>query len=181
MIGSDIAKRYAKALFEIARDENRIEGIYEEMSTFLSVLEQNKNLKDFFANPIFSRSDKKAVMIGVLEKTGISGTTANFLKLLVEKRRVNALEGVEAYYQKYMDDVMNKARVMVRTPFPLSDTLSRDIKKKLESLTGKNVEMVVEDDPSLLGGVVVKVGDTQYDGTIRARLSSIRELIREEI
>lgn len=181
MIGSDIAKRYARALFEIARDENTLERTYNELRMFSGVLEGNENLQEFLANPIFDLSDKKAVVVEILNKLDISVMTANFLKLLVDKRRIDILPDVEASYLKYVDDVLNKARVSVKTAFPLSDELSDQIKKQLETMTGKAVEVVIEEDPTLVGGIVVGIGDTLYDGSIRAQLANIRELIREEM
>ncbi len=181
MIGSEIAKRYARALFEIAREEDAIEAIYGELKGFLSLLEQSKDLAEFFANPVFDSSDKAAVMGDILEKVKASTTTSNFLKLLVEKRRIEALGQIEECYRRYMDDVLKKVRVDVKTAFPLSSELSARIKEQMEGLTGKNIEMVIDEDPSLLGGVVIGVGDTLYDGSVRAQLNSIRELIKEDM
>ncbi len=181
MIGSDIAKRYARALFEIAREENKIEAIYGELKSFSSLLEENANLMDFLANPVFERSDKKTVIGEILQKTEVSVITSNFFKLLVDKRRIYTLPQIEMCYQQYMDEVLNKARVHIMTAFALSSEISEKMKKKLESYTGKNVEMIIDEDPSLLGGVVVRVGDILYDGSIKTQLTGIRELIREEI
>ena len=181
MIGSDIAKRYARALFDIAQKEDKIEVIYGELKGFSSILKESGDLAEFFANPVFDNSDKSAVIGNILDKIGLSATTSNFLMLLVDKRRVDILEQVEECYQKYMDDVLNKARVGVKTAFPLSDELSARIRKQMEGLTGKNVEMVIDEDPSLLGGVVIVVGDTLYDGSVKTQLNNIRGLIREEM
>ena len=181
MIGSDIAKRYARALFDIAREEDKIEVIYGELEGFSSMLKESKGLAEFFANPVFDSSDKSAVIKDILDKIGMSITTSNFLMLLVDKRRIDVLEQIKECYQRYMDDVLNKVRVGVKTAFPLSSELSVRIKKQMEGLTGKNVEMVVDEDPSLLGGVVIRVGDTLYDGSVKSQLNNMRELIREEM
>ncbi len=79
-----------------------------------------------------------------------------------------------------MDEALKKVRVQVKTAFPLSVELSGGLAKSLENLTGKQVEMTVEEDPSLLGGIVVKVGDTLYDGSIKSQLNNIRNLLGEE-
>ncbi|MEA3487524.1 MAG: ATP synthase F1 subunit delta [Thermodesulfobacteriota bacterium] len=181
MIGSDIAKRYARALFDIAQKEDKIEVIYGELKGFSSILKESGDLAEFFANPVFDNSDKLAVIGDILDKIGMSTTTSNFLMLLVDKRRIDILEQIEECYQRYMDDVLNKVRVGVKTAFPLSSELSARIKKHMEGLTGKNVEMVIDEDPSLLGGVVIGVGDTLYDGSVKAQLNDIRGLIREEM
>ena len=181
MIGSDIAKRYARALFDIAREENAIEAIYDELKGFSSLLAGSADLTDFFANPVFDSADKAAVMGEIIKEIKASVTTSNFLKLLVDKRRINAIGQIEECYRRYMDEVLNKVRVEVKTAFPLSKELSDRIKKQMEGMTGKNIDMVINEDPSLLGGVVIGVGDTLYDGSVRAQLNSIRGLIKEDM
>lgn len=181
MTGSDIAKRYARALFDIAQKEDKIEVIYGELKGFSSILKESEDLAEFFANPVFKCSDKAAVIGDILDKVNLSTTTSNFLNLLVDRRRIDILEQIGECYREYMDNVLNRVRVSVKTAFPLSSELSTRIRKQMEGLTEKNVEMVVDEDPSLLGGVVIGVGDTLYDGSVRAQLNSIRELIREEM
>lgn len=181
MIGSDIAKRYAKALFDIAREEDAIEAIYDELKGFSSLLKESKELAEFFANPVFDTAEKASVMGEILREIKVSAIASNFLRLLVDKNRIGVIGEIENCYRRYMDDVLNKVRVDVKTAFPLSSELSARIKKQMEGLTGKNVEMIVNEDPSLVGGVVIGVGDTLYDGSIRAQLNSIRELIKEDM
>ncbi|MCK9230464.1 MAG: ATP synthase F1 subunit delta [Syntrophales bacterium] len=181
MRGSEIAKRYAKALFKVAQEDEAVEKIHGELAGFALTLRENKNLMEFFANPVFDQNDKISVMKEILKKMKISGLTANFLYLLVEKRRMNIFFEVEACFRDYLDTLMNKVRVQVKTAFPLSDEMVARLSARLQEITGKNVEMAVDDDRSLLGGIVVAVGDTLYDGSIKTQLSRIRELIREEI
>lgn len=181
MISSNIAKRYAKAFFEIAGEERKYESYHQELSQFSSLLEANKNLREFLDNPVFDQADKKAVVTSLLQKTDISPVTANFIKLLVDKRRINVLPEIEDSYRELMDAVLKNVRVQVKTAFPLSSEMVQRLRDGLESMTGKHVEMVVMDDPSLVGGIVVRVGDTIYDGSIRTQLNNIRNLLGEEI
>jgi len=181
LIGSDIANRYARALFDIAREEDAIEATYDELKGFSSLLKESTELAEFFANPVFDTAEKVSVMGEILREIKLSAIASNFLRLLVDKNRIGVIGEIEECYRRYMDDVLNKVRVDVKTAFPLSSELSAQIKKQMEGLTGKTVEMVVNEDPSLLGGVVIGVGDTLYDGSIRAQLNSIRELIKEDM
>jgi F-type H+-transporting ATPase subunit delta len=181
MISSNIAKRYARAFFEIAGEEKRYEEYYLELVRFSDVLKDNKSLGEFLANPIFAQSDKKAVVEAILEKISVSTLTANFLKLLVDKRRIDILSDIEGCYRELMDDALRKVRVTVKTAFPLTGELSNRLQTRLESLTGRAVEMTVLEDSALLGGIVVRVGDTLYDGSIRTQLNNIRNLLGEEL
>ena len=178
---SDIAKRYSQALFGIAEEEKNYGKYFDDLMKFSVVLKENENLREFLFNPVFDRDDKKAVVTDVLQKIGITEISANFLKLLVDKGRISILEDVVNAYQQLMDQALNKARVNVKTAFPLSNDLVAEVKKAMEGLTRKQVEMVIEEDPSLLGGIVVKIGDTLYDGSIKAQLNKIRGLLGEEI
>lgn len=177
---STIAKRYARAFFDIAAEENRYEEYYGDLLKFSSIVEESGDLKDFLDNPIFDNDDKKAVVKTVLDKISLSGIAANFLNLLADKQRINALPEIVQCYREMMDEALKKVRVQVKTAFPLSVELSDGLAKSLENLTGKQVEMTIEEDPSLLGGVVVKVGDTLYDGSIKSQLNKIRNLLGEE-
>jgi F-type H+-transporting ATPase subunit delta len=181
LISSHIAKRYARAFFEIAGEEGRYEEYYRELGRFSAILRENRNLNEFLDNPIFAQPDKKAVVETLLQKAGISPLTSNFLRLLVDKRRIGILSDIEERYRELMDKTLKMARVTVKTAFPLTGELSMRLQKGLEGLTGRQVEMTVLEDPSLLGGIVVRVGDTLYDGSIKTQLNNIRNLLGEEI
>ena len=181
MISSNIAKRYARAFFEIAGEEARYEAYHQELDRFSELMKENSDLSEFLANPVFEQADKKAVVETLLAKAGISGLTANFIKLLVDKRRIGILAEIEASYRTLMDEALQKARVTVRTAFPLTDDTAESLRKGLEKMTGREVEMTVQEDPSLLGGIAVRIGDTLYDGSIRTQLDNLKNLLGEEI
>ncbi|PIP08023.1 MAG: ATP synthase F1 subunit delta [Syntrophobacteraceae bacterium CG23_combo_of_CG06-09_8_20_14_all_50_8] len=174
MIASNIAKRYARAFFDV---EDRHERCYDELKRFVGVLETNRRLKDFLSNPVFENKDKKAVVGKVLQMLNISPSTANFLNLLVDKRRIGVISEIEDAYRKLMDNALGIARVQVKTAFSLSPGLSDSLKRGLESFTGKQVDMQVEEDASLLGGIVVRVGDKLYDGSIKMQLNNMMKLL----
>jgi F-type H+-transporting ATPase subunit delta len=179
LISSGIAKRYARAFFAIAGEQKRYEDCFLELDRFSAILRENKNLGEFLANPIFSQPDKKAVVDAILGRIRVSPTTANFLKLLVDKRRIGILSEIEDRYRELMDEALKKVRVTVKTAFPLNEALSTKLQKGLEGLTDREVEMTVQEEQTLLGGIVVRVGDTLYDGSIRTQLNNIRNLLGE--
>ncbi|HNU85966.1 MAG: ATP synthase F1 subunit delta [Pseudomonadota bacterium] len=180
MISSDLAKRYARAFFDIAVEERKIEDYGRELASFSTMVLQNKDLQEFLGNPIFELKAKKSVVEELLALVKMSDRTANFVRLLVDKQRIGMLAEVENAFKELMDKTLKKVRVSVRTAYPLSAELEQALKQRVAEMTGKEVEMTVEDDTSLIGGLVVRVGDTLYDGSIKAQLGNIRKLLGEE-
>jgi F-type H+-transporting ATPase subunit delta len=176
---SNISKRYACAFFEIANEGKQIEPYYNELNQFASVVSQNKSLKDFLANPVFEQASKKGVVDNIIAKLKLSGMTVSFLRLLVDKKRIDVLEDIVICYRQLMDETLKKVRVNVKTAFALSDELKSFISANLEKTLGKKVDMTVEEDTTLLGGVVIGVGDTLYDGSIKSQLNNMRNLLGE--
>jgi F-type H+-transporting ATPase subunit delta len=176
---SNISKRYARAFFEIAGEEKKLAQYYNELSQFSSIITQDKNLRQFLANPVFEQENKKEVVEKIIDKLQPSPMTVNFLKLLVDKKRIEILPDIASCYRQLMDEALKKVRVHLKTAFPLSDELQAFIGSSLEKATGKQVEITMEKDPTLLGGVVIGVGDTLYDGSIKNQLNNMRNLLGE--
>ncbi len=105
--------------------------------------------------------------------------TINFLKLLVDKKRIDVLPDIETCYRQLMDETLKKVRVTVKTAFPLSGEIQAHMLAGLIKMTGRDVEVTLEDDQSLLGGIVIGVGDTLYDGSIKNQLNNMRNLLGE--
>ena len=181
MIASNVSKRYAKAFFDVAGEENKYEEYYHELRHFSAVIEENTKLKEFLLNPVFEKADKKSVVDKILSKFELSFSTVSFIRLLVDKGRIGGIGEIEGKYRILMDDALGIAKVQVKTAFPLTPELFVRLKQGLESLTGRKVEMQVEEDASLLGGIVVRVRDRLYDGSIKMQLDNMMKLLREEI
>ena len=180
MIGSTIAKRYARAFFEIAEEDKQLEKYFLELNSFSGIIESNEDLKGFLANPVFDQVEKKSVVESILQKTDISRITSNYLKLLTDKQRIVILKDIVDSYRELMDAALKTVRVSVKTAFPLSPELVQKLQSGLEQQTGKLVHMTVMEEKSLLGGIVVRVGDTVYDNSIKTQLNNIRNLLGEE-
>ena len=176
---SNISKRYARAFFEIATEEKQLESYFNELNQFASIIAQNKALSDFMANPVFDQASKKGVVKSIIGKLQLSTITISFLNLLVDKKRIDILHDIVTCYCQLMDDVLKKVGVNIKTAFPLSSTMQDYIISNLEKLTGRKVEVFIENDPSLLGGIVLGVGDTLYDGSIKNQLNNMRNLLGE--
>jgi F-type H+-transporting ATPase subunit delta len=176
---SNISKRYARAFFEIAAEGKQIEKYYSELNQFALIIAQNKALADFLANPVFEQESKKGVVENIIGKLKLSVMTVNFLKLLVDKKRIDVLSDIVFFYRQLMDESLKKVRVNLKTAFPLSSEMQTYITSSLEKVTGRKVEVSVEKDPGLLGGIVIGVGDTLYDGSIKNQLNNMRNLLGE--
>jgi F-type H+-transporting ATPase subunit delta len=176
---SNISKRYARAFFEIANEQKQIEPYYNELNQFASIIAQNKGLSDFLANPVFEQDSKKGVVKSIIGKLQLSAMTISFLSLLVDKKRIDILQDIVICYRQLMDEALKKVRVSVKTAFPLSSNMRDYISSNLEKLTGRQVEVFIENDPNLLGGIVIGVGDTLYDGSIKNQLNNMRNLLGE--
>jgi F-type H+-transporting ATPase subunit delta len=176
---SNISKRYARAFFDIAGEEQKLEQYYNELHQFSSVIAQNKDLGGFLANPIFEQEIKKKVLEKIIGKLSLSPMTINFLKLLIDKKRIDILPDIETCYRQLMDETLQKVRVTVKTAFPLSGEMQSYITSSLKKMTGRTVDVTVENDKNLLGGIVIGVGDTLYDGSIKNQLNNMRNLLGE--
>lgn len=181
LISKNIAGRYAKAFFQAADEEKIFEECFGELTVFSNTIKENKDLREFLINPIFSRDDKKSVMEALIKKSGVGGLTANFLKLLIDKRRIDLIPEILDSYREIMDKKLGVLRVTVKTALPLSKELSDSLKEELEKKTKSTVEMSISEDPSLLGGVLVRIGNTYYDGSVKAQLNNIRNLLGKEL
>ncbi len=176
---SNISKRYARAFFDIAGEEQKLEQYYNELHQFSSVIAQNKDLGGFLANPIFEQEIKKKVLEKIIGKLSLSPMTINFLKLLIDKKRIDILPDIETCYRQLMDETLQKVRVTVKTAFPLSGEMQSYITSSLKKMTGRTVDVTVENDKNLLGGIVIGVGDTLYDGSIKNQLNNMRNHLGE--
>ena len=110
-----------------------------------------------------------------MAKSDYSETVKNFLNLLLDKNRIDAIREISSYYEKLMDEVSHIARVDVFTPRPLREDAARSLEKVLEEMTSKKIRMEMKEDKSLVGGLVVKIGDLVFDGSIKAQIEGLKE------
>jgi F-type H+-transporting ATPase subunit delta len=175
LIGSKVSKRYAKALFSLGQEEGKAREYGQDLKAFTEFWRWNPEFAGVVASRIFALEERKRILDAVLEKSGLSGKVKNFLSLLLDKDRIGAIEEMAEHYEKLADEMANVARAEVVVPRPLrADALGR-LEKALRDLTSKEVRTEVREDRSLIGGVVVKIGDLVLDGSIKAQLRGLRE------
>ncbi|MBW2083596.1 MAG: ATP synthase F1 subunit delta [Deltaproteobacteria bacterium] len=169
MISSKISRRYAKALFGIGREDGNYETYGKCLEEFARFCEENENFFKVISSKIFSTEERIRVLEAVLAKSDFPDVVKNFLRVLLDKAQ---------HYRKLTDEVSNITRANIITARPLKQEALEELKQGLEKLTGKTVVPDVSEDDSLIGGVVVKIGDMILDGSVRAQLEGLKESLK---
>jgi F-type H+-transporting ATPase subunit delta len=174
MENQSIARRYAQALYEEAERGQGVEQVDEDVRLIQETLEGSRQLVTFFESPIVSREKKEAVVEQLFGRR-LRPLTLEFLRLLVRKRREDLFPGVVRAYQALRDEQLGIMEARARAAHPLGGEEESQLVAALERLTGRRIRLRVEQDPRLIGGLVVRVGDTVYDGSVRHQLETLRE------
>jgi F-type H+-transporting ATPase subunit delta len=177
MLNKKIARRYAKALLELGKEQGQTEGFRKELKTFAGLLKQSPLLEECLASPLYSAEDLKKIIVEITNKMAMSETIQNFLCLLVDKRRIQYFSAIEEAYDDFTNELLGyvKARIITATPLPDEDY--NTLKQSLEKVTDKKIILSANIEPDLLGGVIAEVGDTVFDGSIRNQLHKIGETL----
>jgi len=176
---SGVSGRYATALFELARDEKSIDAVKADLDRFDAMLAESTDLKRLVRSPVFSADTQLKALIAVLDKAGITGIAANFLKVLTRNRRLFAITDVIRAFRALVAKFKGEASADVTVAERLSDRNLDALKTALKSVTGKDVALNVKVDPSIIGGLVVKLGSRMVDSSLRTKLNSIKHAMKE--
>jgi len=177
MISGSIARRYAKALFEIGVEDGNYERMGREVRAMARALKTSPELAMALSNPAFARSDREKVLKAVLQRLGASQMVVNFTRLLLDRERVVVLPDISRELDALIDARAGRVAAEVRSAVPLDAGQRERLTQALEQLSGKKVEMKIDTDPSLLGGVVAKLGDTVYDGSLKTQLEKMKQAL----
>jgi len=179
LIGIGIARRYATALFKVGMEDNKVEEYGKELKEITDFLEANKDLKSYLITPLFEKSLRKQVLETILEKANLSEIMKRFLTLLFDKKRLLYLKDIFNYYATLLDEYKGICRAELISAVSLTDDILEAIRTKLKEVTGKKeVVLEIKEDPQLIGGVVTKIGDMVYDGSIRRQLNILKENLK---
>ena len=170
MSSGSLARRYARALLEIGLEEKTLDVIGREIADLVSAIADSAELSETLSNPVFPKSDRENVLVAVLAKLKASKTTVNFTKLLLDRERVGALPDISRALAEMIDEQAKRIRAVVTSAKPLSSAHLQRLVKALEKKSGKKILVETREDAGLLGGVVAKVGDQVYDGSLRTQL-----------
>jgi F-type H+-transporting ATPase subunit delta len=175
MADGSVARRYAKALLEIGKDDNNTDVLGADLQKSLDTMVANDNqLMDALSHPAVSLQERTQILNEILPRMELNPILANFLRLLLDKRRFEFLPQINLQYRELADAHAGRARATVITVRPMSPELEARVKASLERATGKTVLLESQIDPSLIGGMVAHVGGKVYDASVRSRLTDIR-------
>ncbi len=179
MIGGSLARRYARALLDIGREDGQVRRALSEAEEFARLLASSAVLREVMEAEHVNRRDKQAALDSVLSSAGFLPATKSFLALLVDKGRMNVFPEILVELRRMVEELEGIERVGVTVPMPLSPPQRDLLKGVLERGTGKKVVLEEAVDPAVLGGMVVRVGSTVYDGSVRTQIHQIRENLQK--
>ena len=173
-----VARRYAQALFEQADEQAGVDALDQDIALIRESLDGSPELRGFFESPIIS-AEKKSTIVDDLFSSRVSDLTLRFIKLLIQKKREELLPDMAASYQDLRDEQLGIIEAIARSADELGEQEKRQLTEALQQMTGKDIRLTVEIDPSLIGGLVVRVGDRVYDRSIEHQLETLRERMEE--
>lgn len=174
MNNRSLARRYAQALFLSSQEKNMLDEVEAELKMVIESIAGSRELAGIIDKDLISPEAKKAVLVKLFDGK-IASQTMSFIKLVVDKHREKYLQEILEEYIALADTARNMLEAEVKTASELSPGQQEAIKQGLSSYTGKDVRLKVEVDPSLLGGIMVKIGDKVYDGSARRQLQTLKE------
>jgi len=171
----EIAQVYSRSLFEVAKEHGNLDLIRDQLGQFTDALEQNRELAIFFFSPYFSTEEKKQGLAKAV--TGADDAVANFLELLIEKHRMPAIFRIRREIDRLWQDANQLLPVTITSAIELDASTVEGIGKAIGDQTGRRVELTTNVDPDVLGGIVLRVGNSILDASIRNRLEQLRRQV----
>jgi F-type H+-transporting ATPase subunit delta len=169
-----VIRVYAETLLEIAREQDQLDRIVEEIGIVRGLLRDAPRFHAFFSSPRIEASDKKGVLRAALGNR-LSEETLRFLELVIDRDRQDLLDEILDEFGRRVSELRNQQVLEVASAVPLDEDLRGRLRQTFARATGREIVLEESVDPSLLGGVVVQMGDTRIDGSVQARLQSLRE------
>jgi F-type H+-transporting ATPase subunit delta len=170
-----LARRYARALFELGKDSGQLAAMGKELADLAATWDASKDLRDAFNNPMVSAEMRRKILDAVGTRVGISATLKNTLQMLSDRRRLRHLPEIAEAFAGMAEAQSGRVRAEVITATQLPESYFAELQKALEQVTGRQVQLVRRHDPSLIAGVVTRVGDRVYDGSLKNQLAELED------
>jgi len=178
-IVSGMAGRYATALFDLARDTNAIDAVKADLERFDALVAESADLARLVRSPVFSAAEQLQALSAVLDRAGIGGLAAQFLKLVTSNRRLFAERDMIRGYRELVALYKGEATAEITVAEALKDEHLAALRSALKEVSGKDVDLDIKIDPAIIGGLVVKLGSRMVDTSLRTKLNAIRHAMKE--
>ena len=175
MVTGSLARRYARAVLEIGTANGSLDKIGADLRSIALAMHDSAELVTVLTNPAIRRADRRRVIDGLLERIGADPATRNLVSLLLDGERLSSLEAIAREVSSMIEARSGRTVAEVTSARPLDAAELTQLTAALERLSGKQVSITKREDPDLLGGVVAKLGDTVYDGSLRTQLRTLRD------
>jgi len=176
---SGVAERYASSLFELALEVGMTDAVAADLDRFQAMIDESADLKRLVQSPVFTAEDQVRAISAIADKAGLNALVLNFLKVVAGNRRLFAVSGMVAAYRQILARHKGQMTADVTSAHALSAEQETELKAALKGVTGKDVSISVTVDPSLLGGLIVKIGSRQIDTSLRTKLSTLKLALKE--
>jgi F-type H+-transporting ATPase subunit delta len=176
---SGVAERYAGSLFELAAQANTVAEVEKNLGRFEELLQGSDDLDRLIKSPVFSAEDQLKAISAILDKAKIGGLVGNFLRVVAKNRRLFAVPGMIRAYRRIAAEARGEISAEVTSAHALTPAQQTELKAALKGVAGKDVSIAVTVDPSLLGGLVVKMGSRQIDTSLKTKLNSLKLALKE--
>lgn len=171
---ASVAGRYASALFELATDEGKVAEVEGDLVKFQALSDESADFVRMIRSPVIASDEQEKAISAVLSKAGVGALTINFFKLLAKNRRLFAASDIVRDFHSFAARARGEVRAEVTAAAPLADAQVADLKAALKASVGKDVTLLQKVDPSLLGGLVVKIGSRMVDSSLKTKLESMK-------
>ncbi len=178
-LSSSVADRYARSLHDLAAENGNVEAVEAALTAFESAIGESADLKRLIESPVFSADEQAAALGAVLDKAGLEPLAANFLRVAAQNRRLFAVPAMIAAFRAIAADARGETTAEVISAFALDDAQQGQLKATLKEVAGRDVGLDVTVDPSILGGLIVKLGSRQIDTSLKTKLSSLKLALKE--
>ncbi|GAA0865382.1 F0F1 ATP synthase subunit delta [Paraclostridium tenue] len=175
-----IASRYAEALFQVGEESNSTEKLYNELKAVVDIINVNKEFSNILKSPIVSKEEKKTLITNIFGSK-LNNEMLNFMKILADKDRLNLLANMEEAFKALLNDKNNILEGVAITAVPMNEGEVNELQAKLSAKYNKTVVLQNEVDKSILGGVLVRLGNEEIDGTVKNRLDKMKEQLSQVI
>lgn len=179
MIEDRVGRRYARALFELALEDGSVDRVAGELDALAATVQSSDELREVLSFPTNTAELRKAVFSGIADRLATGGLVRNLVQLLIDRNRMTAFPSCATAFRELADEHQGQVRGEVVSARALSDEQLAAVRSKLEKMTGKRVLLETREDPSLIGGLVARVGNTLFDSSIRTQLEGIKRAMSD--